>query len=313
MKNKYKHLAINSNNELIIIMPVITGDTIGLDNTCKAGEVISSFLHGDNSVFVSLQRLKDDIENKYLLSCRKPSQIMELEKLWKQVISCQEEMDELSFDGSAKSRIPTEVLETLLADPYVGAIGLDPKGVDNALSFRSISACSFGIRKSEGRPEQKILSTALFQFFKDNKQQITEKHNKWKAQFSAVDNKTWKASVLDELLNSFQEKVVNPDTLQEILNFLNHHFRAVGSPHIPEQLFRGGLATEDYPGDHNKNDDICKYYRNTLKIDDNKNLYTTDIIPSIKYFIEWDFLLKKGMKNILFALKNLMDSNQLTS
>lgn len=89
-------------------------------------------------------------------------------------------------------------MDTLSADPSIGAIGLDPKGRDSLVRFRGQSDCTFGIRRSEG-PSRNIFSSKMRAFFKDNESSISDNHNKWLATVGELDNNTWKESVLENL------------------------------------------------------------------------------------------------------------------
>ena len=52
MKNKYKYLSVDSKGHLRVIMPIVSGDTIGLDNTCKASKELKSFFYGKKKIKV---------------------------------------------------------------------------------------------------------------------------------------------------------------------------------------------------------------------------------------------------------------------
>ena len=313
----YPHLVKELNKNLKIAIPVVSGDTIALNNTCKSDENLKAFFFGkkkikvienvveiekevDDNIFSSLDSLQSDIEKKYLMACTSREQFKGLEKLYEQVIECQNTLKEISewaedhFRTTHYSEVPKEILDTLSADPYIGAIGLDPKGRDNLVRFRNMSDCTFGIRESEGMPVS-IFASKMRDFFKDNESLISENHNQWVTSLGAVDNKTWKEGVLEELevLSQTTEysEASNASQLQQILDKLTTKFKEVESVHNPEKLFRDSLARQQhFTGDSSKNTDACDYLGGIVGLDQGESLEYMDLMPYIRSFIQWDDL-----------------------
>ena len=169
MTEYYKNLVRDVKGDLTIRVPVISGNKIGLDNTCKSDKALEDFFFSKDNIYNTLESLKSDIEKEYLMACTSLEQIKDLEKLYEQVIKYQHDINEISqwrdVVKETMSEIPKEILDTLAVDPFIGAISLDPKGRDDFVRIRGIGSCTFGIRSYEGVSEQ-ILSKALRSFLK---------------------------------------------------------------------------------------------------------------------------------------------------
>ena len=266
---------------------VIRGDKIGLDNTCMAHEELRAFFDGEESVFQSLKRFTADIKQKCLWSSANNDHIEKSLKLMHQAstIEVYLKASRVKLDLST---IPAEVMRTLKADPFIDAIGLDPMHRDNILRYREMSTCSFGIRESEG-VVMSLFRDALIGFFKKNKHSIIDNHNHFSATSAELGNATSKRDVLNELskkIADFQEKQINANTLQMILDFLNTKFKEKKSVHDPEKLFRLSLAKQKYKGDMNNNEEICEYFERVVS----QGITCINIVNYIIDFIEWDNL-----------------------
>ena len=237
----YKYLVINSNFDLVVVFPVALGDTIGLDNTCMADEELRSFYL---VVYDSLTNLKDDIEIKYFNLSETVDQIELLVEIHRQACQYIKYISEIKklkretdlIHGGYRY-ISKGVLKNLSADPHIGAIRLDPMMQDDYCRFGGISACTFGIRRFEGKFQQ-ILSKVLREFFRVIKPSIIDNHNKWKARLKNIDSNGWKKNILNNMLTDFRGVVVDSRKMEEILDLLNDKFQEIESMHHPEQLFK---------------------------------------------------------------------------
>lgn len=63
-KDSYDYVYVDEDNKVHLLCPVVGGETVGIDNTCKATEEMQTFFVGD-SFFVGSQKSAIDVLKKY--------------------------------------------------------------------------------------------------------------------------------------------------------------------------------------------------------------------------------------------------------
>ena len=159
----YKYLSVK-NNRLKVMVPFVSGQNIGLENTCQSLYALKSFFfplrEGSETIFSSLTRFKKDIVAKIFcsqseLSSQELARLIKLHEdatMYENKILMIKEKWKRNLDAY---KFPKEIITTLKEGNNVGSIRLDPiSNHDNEyMKLNDVIRCSFGVREHERTPE----------------------------------------------------------------------------------------------------------------------------------------------------------------
>ncbi len=327
MKGKNKYITIDSNGLLRVLIPVVEGNQIGLENTCKSGEALKEFFgKGENiGAIKSIQNFKTSLEKKVvsgLAEGRPISYLMRIESLWNQASWYEKEIEGIvkntpwikkNFVGH--STIPSEFIKTIQKDSNVKAIGLDPITPDGLRRFGQVEQFSLGrgVKKDDG------LSPMLRACFIKHKGGIESYEKKLSQASKRPDEAKWKAVLIKQVKNNVMEKLseglsdkggVTEDTelndkqaelcLQESLRLLTEGFKDIKSKYDPERNVKLKYAGKNYQ-------DIIAEFR-TYSYDG--SLVVSEIIGFIKASLDWSNLVVFDKNINVSFMKELYQNGQ---
>ncbi|HJN38506.1 MAG TPA: ankyrin repeat domain-containing protein [Gammaproteobacteria bacterium] len=252
--------------KVIVHFPLVSGDTIGLENTCQSGVAMQEFFKSFKNEYALA---RTDLINWIAQGIQQGKSIAEVQKR----SVCLKKLDNYHHDfdyimarevreGSLKRTwfkkyfntrtpiVPPEVMELIQHDPCLGSIRIDTHQNHEFERFSKSIVCSFGVRKKEGL-ERSIFKDKLKHWLVSNLEKLRKTKNQ------ADSDTSWKDKLINELELKIRkhlmtsatgnsedvfEKNITEQEFQTLMNmiylFLNSKFQEVKSVHTPEKIVK---------------------------------------------------------------------------